>query len=91
MDKKLYKLGYIDITRVNMQIVHAKVKSWGRSLGIVIPKNTAIKEGIKEGDSIEFFMKKEEESPLKRTFGTLKMKTPTDQLLREVDKELWND
>ena len=28
---------------------------------------------------------------LKRTFGTFKMKTPTEELLREVDEESWDE
>ena len=88
---KVYKLGYIGIIWVKMEAVHARVRNWGRSLGIVIPKETANKEGIKDGDNVEILIKKERENPLKKTFGTLKMKTPTEQLLKEADEELWDD
>ena len=91
MNEKVYKSGYLGIIRVEMETVHAKVRSWGRSLGIVIPKGAVIKEGIKDGDNLEFFIKKEEENSLKKTFGSLKMKTPTEQLLKEADEELWDD
>ena len=75
-----------------MEAVHARVRNWGRSLGVVIPKEAAKKVGIKEGDSVEILIKKEEENPLKKTFGALKgREIDTDKLLKEVDEELWND
>ena len=92
MDGKGYKSGYIGIIRAEMETVRAKVRSWGRSLGIVIPKGAVIKEGIKDGDGVEIFIKKEGKNPLKETFGILKdRKINTEKLLKEVDKELWND
>ncbi len=32
-----------------------------------------------------------EKNPLKETFGTLKFKGSTEKLLKEIDRELWND
>ena len=71
--------------------VKAKVRVWGRSLGIVIPIG-AVKSGhIKEGDTIDLLFKKEEENPLKKTFGTFKFKRSTEEILKEVDEESWDE
>ena len=74
-----------------MKTIDAKVRSWGRSLGMVIPREAVLKENLKEGDTIQILIKKEGKNPLKKTFGILKGHINTKQLLKEADKELWND
>lgn len=64
------------------------VKKWGSSLGIVIPKNEAKKEGIKEGQKIRIRIV-DDENPLKKMFGTFKSKKSTAKLMRETDRELY--
>lgn len=68
----------------------AQIRGWGRSLGIVIPKEAAIKGRIKIGDNVKILIKKEH-NPLKETFGILKLKRRTDEILKEIDKEGWNE
>ena len=67
----------------------AQVREWGRSIGIVIPKEAVIKERIKVGDSIKILLKKKE-NPLKKTFGILKLKRSTEEILKEIDSEAWD-
>lgn len=67
----------------------AQVREWGRSIGIVIPKDAVIKERIKVGDNVKILIKKKG-NPLKETFGILKLKRKTEDILKEIDKEGWD-
>ncbi len=68
----------------------AKLRKWGRSMGIVIPMETVREANLSEGEVIglRIFNRK---NPLKETFGKLKFKKSTEELLREVDKEAWDE
>ena len=69
--------------------VETKVRKWGRSFGVVIPKEKIIEEGIKENETITLLIGRKN-NVLKETFGTLKFKKTTDRMMREIDKELWS-
>ncbi len=76
-----------------MEVIEVNLRSWGRSIGVVIPKETILKENLKEGDKIELMIiKKKDFNPIKKTFGLLK-NTPidTENVLKEADKELWDE
>ena len=73
-----------------METAKTKVRKWGRSLGIVIPKEIARKEGIKMNDEVEVLIRKKSNA-IKETFGTLKFREPTEKILKKVDKDLWHD
>ena len=66
------------------------VREWGRSVGIVIPRDVVIKERIKAGDSVKILIMKKS-SPLKETFGTFKFRRSTEKILKEVDEESWHE
>ena len=70
--------------------VEAKVRKWGRSFGVVIPKEKIKEEGIKENETVRLLIAKRT-NVLKETFGTLKFKKSTDDMMREIDKELWGE
>ena len=70
--------------------VEAKIRKWGRSFGVVIPKEKIIKEGIKEDETISLLIGKKS-NVLKDTFGTLKFGKSTEQMMKEIDKDLWPD
>lgn len=70
--------------------VKSKVRDWGRSLGVVIPKEDAKKEGIEKDDTIIMLISKDKDV-LKETFDTLKFKKSTDELLKESDGEAWDE
>jgi bifunctional DNA-binding transcriptional regulator/antitoxin component of YhaV-PrlF toxin-antitoxin module len=61
--------------------MRAKVKKWGNSLGLIIPANVASKEGIKEGDEVEYQLKKC--SDVKELFGKYPMGN-----IQEIKNEL---
>ncbi len=62
----------------------------GRSLGVVIPKKLVIKEHIRPNETVDIFIKKRT-NPIKETFGTLKFKETTKEILRRSDKEAWDE
>jgi antitoxin component of MazEF toxin-antitoxin module len=61
--------------------MRAKVKKWGNSLGLIIPADVASKEGIKEGDEVEYQLKKY--SDVKELFGKYPMGN-----IQEIKNEL---
>lgn len=67
-----------------------QVREWGRSFGIVIPKEAVLKENIHAGDIVKILINKKS-NPLKETFGILKLKRSTKKILNEIDKEAWNE
>ena len=69
--------------------ITSQVRQWGRSVGIVIPKETAEKAHIKTGDKIRLLIMGK--NPLRETFGILKLKRPTKEILKEVDREGWDE
>lgn len=70
--------------------VEGKIRKWGRSLGVVIPKDMAKSEGLKKNESIKIIIAKKM-NVLRETFGTVKFKKSTEEMLKESDKELYND
>ena len=68
----------------------ARVKGWGRSIGIIIPKGAVIKEKVKVGDTVRILLNKKK-NPLKETFGIIKFKKDTEKILEEIDKEAWDE
>lgn len=80
---------YFDYTDITMLEVEAKVRKWGRSFGVVIPKDKIMKEGIKENDTINLLIGKKS-NVLRETFGTMKFKKSTQEMLDESDREDWD-
>ncbi|MEK6947962.1 MAG: AbrB/MazE/SpoVT family DNA-binding domain-containing protein [Nanoarchaeota archaeon] len=72
------------------KMIKAKIKKWGNSYGIVIPKETMDSENLKENEEVEFMIVKPT-NVLRETFGMLKgkLKKPTAQMMREMDRELY--
>lgn len=70
--------------------VTAQIRKWGRSLGIVIPKEATQREGLKEGNKVRLVISKPGNS-FAKTFGLLKQKRPTKELLNEIDREGWDE
>ena len=70
--------------------VEAKVRKWGRSFGVVIPKDKIKDEGIKENETVTLLIGKKT-NVLKETFGTFKFKKSTQEMLDEIDREAWDE
>ena len=70
--------------------VESKVRQWGRSLGVVIPKDSVKQEGIEKDDTVILLISNRRDV-LKETFGTLKLKRSTSEILKESDEEAWDE
>lgn len=89
---KPINMSYTSIT--NMEHVVARARKWGNSVGIIIPKGVADKEGIRPGVDVEALLRgRARGDTVKKTFGLLsgKFKKPIGELMRESDRELYND
>lgn len=71
--------------------IKAKLRRWGNSFGIVVPQNKLDKNSLKEGEEVFVLLNKKRANPLKKTFGTFKFKKSTEQMMKEIDEELYND
>ena len=70
--------------------IKTKLRKWGNSLGIVVPQKKLEKEHMKEGEEVRAFLIKKS-NVLKETFGTFKFKKSTQQMVDEIDRELYNE
>ena len=70
--------------------IEVKAKKWGNSFGIIIPKDVAEKEHIKEGQKLNLIILKKSDV-LKKTFGTFKFDKSAQEIKDEIRKELYDD
>lgn len=70
--------------------IKTKLRKWGNSLGIVISQGAVEREKIKLGEQVKVFLLKDE-NVLRETFGTWKFKKSAQQMMDEIDKELYNE
>lgn len=71
-----------------MMEIKAKTKKWGNSIGILIPKEAVKKENIQPDQEITLLISAKPITKAGDLFGTMKFKKSTEELMREVDKEL---
>ena len=74
--------------------VEANVREWGRSLGVVLPKEKLISEGIGKDDTVMLLVAKnwrKKSRTLKDAFGTMKFRKSTLEMLKESDEEAWDE
>ena len=71
--------------------IKSKLRRWGNSFGIVVPMNVIEKEKAKEGDEITVVLTKSHDHILKEMFGTFKFKKSTAKIMKETDKELYDE
>ncbi len=75
-----------------METVEVIAKKWGSSIGVIIPKDVAEKEKIKEGSKLKIIIRKPAKVDMNKVFGSMRgWKKPTDKILKEVDEELWHE
>lgn len=70
--------------------IRAKLRRWGNSFGIIVPQNIVEQTKSKEGEEVTIFFKKERPN-LRRLFGAHKFSKPVKKLMKEMDKELYNE
>ena len=70
--------------------IKAKLRRWGNSFGIVVPQKAIEQTKAREGDEITVLFKRDKPN-LRKLFGAHKFSKPTEQLMKEMDEELYND
>jgi len=69
-----------------------KLRAWGNSVGVILPKEMLKEESLSINDEVDIILKKRS-NPLKDAFGKLrefkaKSGKSTDKILQEIDDEL---
>lgn len=80
-----------------MERIRVKIIRRGKQIGFIVPRRTVKKLGIKPGDDVEIsFLRKQQQTGqnnlVRSLFGSLKgikVKQSTDELMREIDRELY--
>ena len=67
--------------------IKTKAKEWGNSIGVIIPKEAVIEEGIKPNQEITLQISTKPITRGTDIFGKWKFKKSTNQLIKEVRKE----
>jgi len=80
----------------SMEKIKTITKKWGNSFGVILPKKIVDSEGIKEGTEITITLQSQKKTKVKDVFGILKGKIrkngkSTQELLDEIDRELWSE
>ncbi len=70
--------------------VEVRLREWGGSLGAVMPKDAVEQERLKSGDMIKILVLKKTNA-LRETFGVMKLRKSTDEILREIDEDGWRE
>ena len=68
--------------------INSKVKEWGNSLGVIIPKEIARKIKLKSEERVRIMIERPKSAKVKDIFGIAKFKKKTKQMMKELDKEL---
>ncbi len=66
--------------------IRTVMRKWGNSLGVVIPREEATKEGLKENDEVEIVIRKAVD--IRQLFGKYKFKDL--QSLKDEMREGWH-
>ncbi|HLC62098.1 MAG TPA: AbrB/MazE/SpoVT family DNA-binding domain-containing protein [Candidatus Nanoarchaeia archaeon] len=69
-----------------MEQFKAVPKKWGNSLGVTIPSEVIKSENLKTNEEAIFLVMKDNRNNIKKMFGTLKIKKPTQQIMDEIDE-----
>ena len=78
-----------------MEQIRTKVKKWGNSFGIIIPKEMVEKEKIREGSEITISMSSNSFMTVRDVLDIAKknkLKRPKEDIqsiINKIDKELW--
>ena len=73
-----------------MKTFETTPKRWGNSLGLTIPKHIVEKEHLSPGKKVRVFVVGDKRKELRKVFGSLKLKMPTQQAMDEIDREYYD-
>ena len=73
-----------------MQQITTKIRKWGNSCGVIIPKEVLKKEHLRAGKTVTLTLNTNEVTRVKDIFGLLKgkLKKDTQTLMDELNKDL---
>lgn len=80
-----------------MEQIITKVKKWGNSFGIILPKKIVDTENLKEDVEVTITVQPHHKTTVGDLFELAKkhplpkLKKTTQELMDEVDEELWGD
>ena len=69
-----------------MNMFEAVTKKWGYSVGVVIPTDIIQEKKIGIGKKIKLLVVGTNMASVRKTFGSLKIKKPTQQIMDEIDE-----
>jgi antitoxin component of MazEF toxin-antitoxin module len=69
-----------------MEQFKAAPKKWGNSLGVTIPSEIIKSENLKMNKEAIFLVMRNNRKKIKKMFGTLKIKKPTQKIMDEIDE-----
>ena len=67
--------------------IEVKIRKWGNSFGVILPKELLDRKGLKEEDGIVIEIVKE--ADLSKIFGSIKKRRLSGQKFKELVKEGW--
>ncbi|MBU1103740.1 MAG: hypothetical protein KJ600_04255 [Nanoarchaeota archaeon] len=70
--------------------IKTKLRKWGNSFGIVVPQKAIEKAKAVQGQEITIFIQRHKPN-LRKLFGAHKFSKPTEQLMKEMEEDLYND
>lgn len=70
--------------------IKSKLRKWGNSFGLVVPQKAVEEENFREGDEITVLLSGKRPN-LKKLFGAHKFKEPVEEIMKQIDNELYND
>lgn len=71
----------------NNMAIEVKIRKWGNSFGVIIPKELLDSRGLKENDGITIEIVKE--ADLSNIFGSVKKRKLSGQEFKNLVKEGW--
>lgn len=69
-----------------MEQFKAAPKKWGNSFGVTIPAEVIKSENLQLNKEAIFLVVGDNRKRIKKMFGTLKIKKPTQQIMDEIDE-----
>jgi len=70
-----------------MAATQARVRRWGSSLGVVLPRDLVRSEGLREGDAVTLHVKKA--VTVREAFGALRQWRVDPQKVKDGIREGW--
>lgn len=70
--------------------IESRLRTWGRSVGVVIPKHIIKYQKLRPGDHVNLMLVKKT-NVLRETFGKFKLNKSTEEILKEIDEEGWRE